>query len=169
VAENGHLAAAGEPVEVAEPVEVEIEEDGDELGKLKRLWPHLIDQINARSKQMAAVFRDSAQVRPYGVSGKTVTLSFRDQFYAQRARGDAQRKLLEDVLSRTLGRPCLLEAITFAEEAQGSGGGGDAGNGPGGKPASRGPKDKSPAPHETPRGRAVMNTFGIDKFETNEE
>ena len=24
------------------------EDDGDELGKLKRLWPHLVDQINAR-------------------------------------------------------------------------------------------------------------------------
>jgi DNA polymerase-3 subunit gamma/tau len=154
--DNGHGALPTADME--SQVETPAEEHGDDLDRLRKLWPHLIDQINARSKQMAAVFRDQAQVRPFGVSGKTVTISFRDQFYAQRARGDAQRKLLEDVLTRTLGRPCVLEAITFAEESQGSAGG-DAANRSGG----------GPAPHETPRGRAVMNTFGIEKFETGDE
>lgn len=134
----------------------------EELSRLRQLWPHLLDQINARSKQMAAVFRDPAQVRPFTVSGETVTISFRDTFYAQRARGDAQRKLLEQALGNTLGYTCLLETITFHEEGRGpSHDGGDVD----GKPAPRKPKDKPPAPHETPRGRAVMNTFGVEKFE----
>lgn len=140
----------------------EDEEEGDELARLMRLWPHLLDQINARSKQMAAVFRDPAQVRPFGVSGNRVTISFRDTFYAQRARGDAQRKLLEQALGNTLGFACLLETITFHEEGRN---GDEEGPDLGVMPVQRKTKDKPPAPYETPRGRAVMNTFGVEKFE----
>lgn len=143
---------------------IEPGEEGDEFARLKRLWPNLIDQINARSKQMAAVFRDSAQVRPFAVSGKTVTISFRYPIHAQRARGEQQRTLLESVLTRVLGHQCVLEAITFAEE-----GNAPVEPDPTGKPVARAPKEKAPAPHETARGRAVMNTFGIDKFEASDE
>jgi DNA polymerase-3 subunit gamma/tau len=168
IASNGHIPAS-EDVEVSGSAE---DEDGDELGKLKRLWPHLVDQINARSKQMAAVFRDQSQVRPYAVSGKTVTISFKYPIHAQRARGDQQRALLEQVLARTLGRPCLLEAITFDQEGStGDDGGGSSGGngGPGGSNGGRGTKEKPPSPHETPRGRAAANTFGIEKFELSDE
>ncbi len=171
VAANGHVPSESEEVAHAEAPS-EPEDDGDDLSKLKRLWPNLIDQINARSKQMAAVFRDPAQVRPFAMSGKTVTISFRYPIHAQRARGEQQRGLLEQALSRTLGRPCLVETITFDQEGNGSGGGNDSdlgGEDVGGKPAPRNPKGKPPAPHETPRGRAVMNTFGVDKFDTTDE
>jgi DNA polymerase-3 subunit gamma/tau len=153
--------AAAVTLDMAAPLE-EIEDDGslDEIGSLMRSWPSIIEQINARSKQMAAVFRDPAQVRPYGVSGQIVTISFRYPIHAQRARGEAQRALLEQVLTRTLGRPCLLEVITFDEE-----GNGPTSDGEGGQPAPRNPKGKPPAPQETPRGRAAMNIFGIEKFE----
>jgi DNA polymerase-3 subunit gamma/tau len=168
---NGHTEA---PPEEAPGVDLsDNADDGDEFGKLQRLWPHLVDQINARSKQMAAVFRDNAQVRPYAVSGKTVTISFRYPIHAQRARGDQQRALLEQVLARTLGHPCLLEAITFDQEGNDSGDdgngstGGSGGNG--GQPASNKPKNKPPSPSETPRGRAAMNTFEIEKFELTDE
>jgi DNA polymerase-3 subunit gamma/tau len=135
---------------------------GDELGRLKQLWPHLLDQINARSKGMAAVFRDPAQVRPFAVMDKTVTISFRYPIHAQRATGDAQRKLLEQALSNTLGRACLLETITFEEEGRN---GDDEGPDPSDMLGQRKAKEKRPAPFETPRGRAVMNTFGVEKFE----
>lgn len=163
---NGSVPAAPEGGDLADTTD----DDGDELGKLRRHWSHLVDQINARSRQMAAVFRDQSQVRPYAVSGKVVTISFKSPFHAQRARGDQQRALLEQVLARTLGRPCLLEAITFDQEGTGSGGEGNGGmGGNGGSPAGRGPKEKPPSPHETPRGRAAANTFGIDKFELSDE
>jgi DNA polymerase-3 subunit gamma/tau len=138
-----------------------IEDDLDDLARLRKRWPGLVEQINARSKQMAAVFRDQTQVRPYGVAGKLVTISFKYPIHAQRARQDAQRALLEQVLSRTLGHDCLLEAITFDEEGK------DPVEG-GGRRAPNGPKEKGakgPAPHETTRGRAAMNIFGIEKFE----
>ena len=140
----------------AEPAE------GGELGRLKQLWPHLLDQINARSKGMAAVFRDPAQVRPFAVMDKTVTISFRYPIHAQRATGDAQRKLLEQALSNTLGHACLLETITFEEEGRN---GNDVSEDPGDIVGKRKAKEKRPAPYETPRGRAVMNTFGVEKFE----
>ncbi|MEP6773965.1 MAG: DNA polymerase III subunit gamma/tau [Chloroflexota bacterium] len=135
---------------------------GDELGRLKQLWPHLLDQINARSKGMAAVFRDPAQVHPFAVLDKTVTISFRYPIHAQRATGDAQRKLLEQALSNTLGHPCLLETITFEEEGRNPV---EGEPGPGAQSKQHKAKEKRPAPYETPRGRAVMNTFGVEKFE----
>jgi DNA polymerase-3 subunit gamma/tau len=163
IASNGHVSAEAQQAAMVGAAD---EDEGDDLGKLKRLWPNVIDQINARSKQMAAVFRDPTQVRPYGVAGKMVTISFRYPIHAQRARGEQQRSLLENVLSRVMDRPCLLEAITFDQEGHAPS---DTGGSNGPKPGPRNPNDKPPAPHETPRGRAVMNTFGIEKFETSEE
>ena len=151
----------GESASIVEGV-AEEPEAGDELGRLKQLWPHLLDQINARSKGMAAVFRDPAQVRPFAVVDKTVTISFRYPIHAQRATGDAQRKLLEQALSNTLGRACLLETITFEEEGRN---GAEEGQSSRDVPGQRKAKEKRPAPYETPRGRAVMNTFGVEKFE----
>lgn len=135
--------------------------DVDQLARLRRLWPHLLEQINARSKQMAAVFRDANQVRPYKVENRVVTISFLRPFHAGRARGEPQRTLLEQALSRTLGHPCIVETITFDQE-------GHEADEEGSAVPPNGPKDhgpKSPAPHETPRGRAAMNIFGIEKFE----
>ncbi|HET9495079.1 MAG TPA: DNA polymerase III subunit gamma/tau [Chloroflexia bacterium] len=154
---NGHEMppAADEPAEDSAPLPGE-----SELDRLKRLWPRLVEQLNARSKQMAAVFAKPDLVRPYSVSGNVCTISFRDSFYAQRSRGDQQRKLLEYALTKVLGYNCLAETITFDQEA--SGGDGNP------APKKGGPKEKPPAPHETPRGRAAMNIFGIQKFDEDE-
>ena len=131
-----------------------------ELDRLKRLWPGVVEQINARSRAMGAVFQDPDKVRPYAINGKTCVISFRYPIHAERSRGDQQRKLLEYALGKVLGRDCLAETITFDQEA--SGGDGDP------APKKNGPRDKPPAPHETPRGRAAMNIFGIQKFDEDE-
>jgi DNA polymerase-3 subunit gamma/tau len=154
---NGHEAP---PAEVDEHDDTGPLPGESELDRLKRLWPRLVDQINARSKQMAAVFRDPDLVRPYSLTGNVCTISFRDPFYAQRSRGDQQRKLLEYALGKVLGYDCLAETITFAEESTG----GESNPAPK-KSASR---EKPPAPHETPRGRAAMNIFGIQQFDDEE-
>jgi hypothetical protein len=156
---NGHEIppAAEEPADDEDAAALPGE---SELDRLKRLWPRLVDQLNARSKQMAAVFAKPDLVRPYSVTGNVCTISFRDPFYAQRSRGDQQRKLLEYALTKVLGYKCLAETITFAEET--SGGDGNP------APKKGGPKEKPPAPHETPRGRAAMNIFGIQKFDEDE-
>jgi hypothetical protein len=133
----------------------------DELDHLKRVWPTLIEQINARSKNVAAVFRDPTQVRPYKVSGKIVTISFRYPIHANRSRSEPARSVIEQALTRTMGYECVLEAITFDQEGQDPGSGGS--NSPTNE--SKGPRPKTPAPHETTRGRAAMNIFGIDKFD----
>jgi hypothetical protein len=106
---------------------------------------------------MAAVFQDPEKARPFAVTGKTCTISFRDPFHAQRSRGDQQRKLLEYALSRVLGYECLAETITFDQETSA----GD--DNP--SPRQAAPRERPPSPHETPRGRAAMNIFGIEKFE----
>jgi DNA polymerase-3 subunit gamma/tau len=156
---NGHEMppAAEEPADDEDTAALPGE---SELDRLRRLWPGVVEQINARSRAMGAVFQDPDKVRPYAINGKTCIISFRYPIHAERSRGDQQRKLLEYALGKVLGRDCLAETITFAEEASG----GD------GSPAPKkgGPKEKPPAPHETPRGRAAMNIFGIQKFDEDE-
>ncbi|MEO8284827.1 MAG: DNA polymerase III subunit gamma/tau [Chloroflexota bacterium] len=135
-------------------------EGGDDLSRLRTLWPRVIDQINARSKNVAAVFRDPGQVRPYKIDGKIVTISFRYPIHANRSRNEPHRGIIEAALTRVLGSPFVLDAIMFEDEGK--------------EPGSDGPVQaktgqrsgpKAPAPHETPRGRAAMNIFGIEKFE----
>ena len=152
---NGHEPEAVDAVEPEDNAPLPGE---GELDRLKRLWPRVVEQINARSKAMAAVFRDPDMVRPYSVTGNVCTISFRDPFHAGRSRGDQQRKLLEQALSRVLGYNCLAETITFDQEGST---GADS-------PRKAGPREKAPAPHETPRGRAAMNIFGIQQFDEEE-
>jgi hypothetical protein len=136
-------------------------EPGDELSQLKKLWPQLIDQINARSKNVAAAFRDPTQVRPYKVAGKVVTVSFRYPIQANRSRSEPARGVIEQALSRTLGHECVLEAILFEQEGSDHG----LGSSNTRQEDPKGLRPKPPAPQETPRGRAAMNIFGIEKFE----
>jgi DNA polymerase-3 subunit gamma/tau len=162
--DEASVEASVDAVSDVEADEQQIEEDDsilDDLGRLKKVWPAIIEQINARSKAMAAVFRDQGQVRPYSVSGKTVTISFKSPFHAQRARQEMQRALLEQVLSRSLGRACLLETITFDQEGAAP----DADGLPSKPNGAKEKAPKVPAPHETTRGKAAMNIFGIEKFE----
>jgi DNA polymerase-3 subunit gamma/tau len=87
--DEASVEASVDAVSDVEADEQQIEEDDsilDDLGRLKKVWPAIIEQINARSKAMAAVFRDQGQVRPYSVSGKTVTISFKSPVHGQRAR-----------------------------------------------------------------------------------
>jgi DNA polymerase-3 subunit gamma/tau len=136
-------------------------EPGDDLSRLKKLWPKLIDQINARSRNVAVRFRDPSQVRPYKVAGRVVTISFRYPIHADRSRREPARSVIEQALSRTLGHDCILEAILFEQE--GIDPAAENLNAPQDDP--KGPRPKSPAPHETPLGRAAQNIFGIEKFE----
>ncbi|MBF6613350.1 MAG: DNA polymerase III subunit gamma/tau [Chloroflexi bacterium] len=141
--------------------------DGDDLPRLHELWPALIDQINARSKQMAAVFRNSDMVRPLSVAGGLCTIGFRDSFHAKRSQEVVQRELIEGALSRVLGYSCRIESVTFAEAA--SGGAGAANGEPDlSSTAKKKVTREKPSPYETTRGRAALNIFGITKFDDTE-
>jgi DNA polymerase-3 subunit gamma/tau len=138
--------------------------DGDELHRLQGLWVKIVDQINARSKNVASVFRDSNLVRPHSISANVVTLSFRYPIQADRCRKEPWRSVIEQAVSRVLGYQVRVESILF-NEGKGPTGGLNGGNGPspeGGAPRSARPTQ---SPYETTRGKAAMNIFGIDKFE----
>ena len=172
-------AASGIRVEAVTPIEPHGEEEepaveeaqmdteltagepGNDLSRLKKLWPKLIDQINARSRNVAVAFRDPSQVRPYKVAGKVVTISFHYPIQADRSLREPARSVIEQALSRTLGHECVLEAILFEQEGTDP----EAGSSNAAQDDPKGSRPKAPAPHETPRGRAAMNIFGIEKFE----
>jgi DNA polymerase-3 subunit gamma/tau len=142
-------------------VEAALPGGGDELERLRELWPKLCDQISARSRNVGSVFRNPALVRAFSVKGNRVVISFRDPIQRNRSQSEPARTIIEESLDRVMGHKCILESILFSEEENG---------GPPtepfpvdvrGKPA----KEKKTAPHETTRGRAAMNIFGITKFD----
>ena len=159
------------PVQDAPPLQDEdAHSDEDELEKLKRLWPQVIEQINARSKNVAVVFRDSTQVRPSNIQGKICTIAFRYPIHAERSRKEPARGVIEEAISRVMGRPCRVESILFEQEGKDDDEPGDMDmgerpKGNGGPPGRGDPGPNPPPPHETPRGRAAMNIFGITQFD----
>lgn len=169
---NGRTAPEPTPAEPAapEPALVGAEEvegaapadDGDELERLRQLWPRLCEQINARSRNMSVVFRNPELVRPFSVKGKRVVISFRDSIQRTRSQTEPYRTIIEESLDRVMGYKCIVESIMFSEEVSG------------GPPTEPFPQDvrgkqtikeKKPSPYETSRGRAAMNIFGITKFD----
>lgn len=164
--EAGEIAASSEaPQAVAGPEEPPLEDapsgESDELERLKQLWPRLCDQISARSRNVGSVFRNPALVRAFSVKGSRIVISFRDPIQRNRSQAEPARTWIEEALSRVLGYKCILESILFTEEETG---------GPPTEPfppEMRGKpgKEKKTAPHETTRGRAAMNIFGITKFD----
>jgi len=138
---------------------------GDELARLRDLWADLVDQIGARSTQMAAVFRNADMVRPAQVKNGICTIGFRDPFHAKRTQDAVRRQLIETALSRVLGYPCRLESVTFAEMESGKK---DEDEAQSHAQNGRGVKEK-PSPYETTRGKAAMNIFGISKFDEKGE
>jgi DNA polymerase-3 subunit gamma/tau len=154
--------ATAQAEEAVAEEEVMASANGDELELLRHLWPRLCDQISARSRNVGSVFRNPALVRAFAVKGSRVIISFRDPIQRNRSQGEPHRSIIEESLTRVLGHKCVLESILFSEEETG---------GPPTEPFSaemRGraaPKEKKTAPHETTRGRAAMNIFGITKFD----
>lgn len=135
----------------------------EQLERLLKLWPQVLDQINARSRAMAAVFRDPQQVRPASVVGSVCTIAFRDQIHVTRSQMATQRNVIETALSRVLGYSCRLESVSFAD-AQQLLGSDDSGPEIPDKPNGNATREK-PSPYETTRGKAAMNIFGITKFD----
>ena len=134
---------------------------------LKTLWPRLVDQINARSPNMAKVFRDTNLVRPTRLSENVCTISFKYPIHAERAHTEPRRGIIEGALGRVIGRHVRLESILFEDEA-----GDDAASGParqprsaGGRGGRGGAESGVPSPYETERGRAALNIFGITQFD----
>ncbi len=135
--------------------------DGDEVERLKQLWPQLCAQITARSRNVGSVFSNAALVRAFSVKGSRVVISFRDPIQRDRSQKEPARTWIEDSLTRVLGYKCILESILFSEEETGGTPTEPFSPDMRGKPA----KEKKTAPHETTRGRAAMNIFGITKFD----
>jgi DNA polymerase-3 subunit gamma/tau len=136
----------------------------DELARLVTSWAILVDQINARSKEIAGVLRNPELARPVAVTNGICVISFRWPIHRDRSMSDnpPRRDLIEMALSKVLGYPCRLQSITFDQEGAGVTDYSDIL--PGGETTRKEPRDR-PAPHETTRGKAAINIFGIEKFD----
>jgi DNA polymerase-3 subunit gamma/tau len=143
---------------------------GDTSGDLARLvglWSDVADQINARSKAMAAVFRNTEMVRPISLDNGVCLLGFRDRNYATTYvtnHPHPRRDVIESALARVLGYKVTIESITFEQLASGKTPGDED---PSPRPSARNATREKPSPYETTRGKAAMNIFGIEKFEEN--
>ena len=133
----------------------------DDLSRLVESWGGVVDQINARSKSLASVFRNSEMVRPVAVSNRVCTIAFRDPFHARKTMTVPYQDIIETAFTRVLGYKCRLESVTFNQVETGSADEDPPSPGAGGRRAAR----DRPAPHETTRGKAAMNIFGFEKFD----
>ncbi len=136
----------------------------DDLERLISLWTHLVDQINARSKNIASVFRNPDLTRPVSVGGGVCVISFRDPIHVSLSMttNPPRRDIIEDALRRVLGYECRIEAITFQQAESGVASTQET---PPGKQSGRNAAKEKPSPYETTRGKAAMNIFDIDKFD----
>jgi DNA polymerase-3 subunit gamma/tau len=163
---DSHVEAEVESISMAETIPANGAAGGDELDRLTSLWETVVDQINARSKNVASVFRDPNLVRPHGVAGNVVTLSFRYPIQADRCRKEPWRGVIEQSFSRVLGYPVRVDSILFDEGSGRSPGAEGSRTGPTGNGGNGAASVKDvQSPYESSRGRAAMNIFGIDKFE----
>jgi DNA polymerase-3 subunit gamma/tau len=156
--------AAGVTIEPDEPDARAVvpQSSSGELSKLEESWETVVAQINARSKQMAAAFRDPNQVRPVSASNGICTISFLHTFHAEKSGKSPHREIIETAVSRVLGREYLVESITFAEAESGVRNS-DASSQE--RSNRRNTTREKPSPYDTSRGKAAINIFGIDKFE----
>lgn len=134
----------------------------DELQKLQKMWPTLVDQIMARAKPIGMAFSDPNLVRPFRVVGENVTISFRWPIQATRSQDTKQRAIIEEALGRVLGHKCILGSILFSEEEHG---GPSTDSFLDQEQSQKQPKQKKVSPYETTRGKAAMNIFGITRFD----
>lgn len=159
------IAIAEVPVKPV-PDEVPQADPASEFERLKQLWPQVVEQINARSRTVGAVFRDYTRVRPERIDGSVCTISFKYPIHVARSREARVREVIETALGRVLGYSCRIESVLFDDVEGGSGDEGDA-SGDTGPPdkAGQGGTRERPSPYETTRGRAAMNIFGIKEFD----
>lgn len=166
---------ASRPIEPPLPVEEEAftpevysatapADASDELERLMSLWQHVVDQINARSKNIAAVFGNPKLTRPISIAGGVCVISFLHPIHVtlSMTTDPPRRDIIEDALKRVLGYECRIEAITFEQVASGIVSSEELAPG---KQNGRNTTKEKPSPYESTRGKAALNIFDIEKFD----
>ena len=109
------------PVEAAPPKEparvTALHGAGSPLEQLKNNWALIIQQVPDAVKRSAAVaMLRSAGIKPIGIEGDTVVLSFKYPYHRDKIEEMENKKIVAGLLGQFMGRPCQIKCVYEPEE-----------------------------------------------------
>ena len=107
-----------EATPVKEPARVSaLQGAGSELAQLKNNWALIIQQVPDAVKRSAAVaMLRSAGIKPIGIEGDTVVLSFKYPYHRDKIEELENKKIVAGLIGQFMGRPCQIKCVYEPEE-----------------------------------------------------
>lgn len=105
---------------------------GDYLDRLSDNWPSILAEVRQVNKSIEALLRGSCKV--VAVEDGSVTLGFFWDLHKAKFEDVKMRRVVEEIFSRVLGRPCEIRCILTPKESR-----------PGAAPPPSTPVDRGPA------------------------
>ena len=101
-----------------EPVKISaLQGAGSELAQLKNNWALIIQQVPDAVKRSAAVaMLRSAGIKPIGIEGDTVVLSFKYPYHRDKIEEMENKKIVAGLIGQFMGRPCQIKCVYEPEE-----------------------------------------------------
>jgi len=84
------------------------------LEEVRSSWPEVLARMKAQSPKLHGLLSSAEPIR---VRGNKVTLGCEASFHRDRLADVKRRDLVEQVLSKVLGRPCRIECVVQPAEA----------------------------------------------------
>jgi len=106
-------AAAPSRPKIASPA---VSTSGDPLGHLTDNWPRILAEMRQINKSVEALLRGSCKV--VAVEDGSVTLGFFWEMHKAKLEEVKTRRVVEEIFSRVLGRPCQVKCILTPKESQ---------------------------------------------------
>jgi DNA polymerase-3 subunit gamma/tau len=90
---------------------------GSPLDQLKNNWALIIQQVPDAVRRSAAVaMLRSAGIKPIGIEGDTVVLSFKYPYHREKIEELENKKIVAGLISQFMGRPCQIKCVYEPEE-----------------------------------------------------
>jgi DNA polymerase-3 subunit gamma/tau len=87
---------------------------GDPIEQLSRNWPRILAEVRPVNKSIEAVLRNSCKV--VAMEEDTVVLGFYWDFHKDKVEDPRNRRVVEGILSRIMGRHCQIQCILTPKE-----------------------------------------------------
>ncbi len=88
---------------------------GDPLDQLTASWPRILAEVRLVNKQIEALLRSSCRV--VAADNDTVTIAFSYEIHKSKLDDPKMRRVVEDIISRALGRPHEIHCVLSQKEA----------------------------------------------------
>jgi DNA polymerase-3 subunit gamma/tau len=95
-------------------------DDPFDLAAVGRAWEQVVATLNSQpgGRNLAPVLRDMQQAWPVGVTGHTILIGARSDFFRSRLEEMPRRQIVEDAFSKVLGRRVLIQCELRAPDTR---------------------------------------------------